>query len=216
MKKIRVLLVDDHSMVVDGFESLLEDEPEIEVVGKVLNGPDALNLLSRQTPDVMVVDLELQEGFDGIRLIEESRELYPELRVLVLSSYNTDKFITRVLAVGASGYVVKNRGIDELVDAIKSVNHGKKYYSDEVTATIMDSLQKPAVPEKPTVPEIKFTKREKDVLTLIVDGLTGPEIAERLFIAASTVETHRRNIIEKVGVKSKELITFTLRNGLLD
>lgn len=214
--KIKVLLVDDHSMVVEGFASLLSEETDMEVVGKALNGPGALAILKEQEVDVLVVDLELDEGFDGIRLIKETKEAYPEVKVLVLSSYNNNSFISRVLGTGASGYVIKNKGIEELVDAIKMVNRGKEYYSDEVAQTILKSLREEKTTEKPKALEVKLTKREKEILGLLTEGRTGPEIAETLFIAPSTVETHRRNIIEKLGIKSKELITYTLKNGLLD
>lgn len=213
---IKVLLVDDHQIVVDGFASLLEGEEGIEVIDKVLNGPDALESMAKSLPDVLVVDLELEDGFDGMQLIEKTREQYPTVKTLVLSMYKTDAHITGVLAAGASGYIVKNRGIEELVGALKDVYSGKNYYSNEVTDAIMESHRKPTASERPKEPNVKLTKREKEVLRLLAEGFTGPEVADKLFIAQSTVETHRRNVIEKANIKSKELVVFAIRSGILD
>jgi len=211
----KVLLVDDHQMVLDGFASLLESEPDIEVVGKCLNAGSALEAIGQRHPDLVVLDLELEDGFDGIELLKLLKEQKHQPKVLVLSMYKTDAHITGVLQSGALGYIVKNKGAEELVDAIRTVESGKTYYSDEITEAIMESLRNPK-PPKPKEPGIILTKREKEVLRLIIEGFTSQQIGEKLFIATSTVDSHRRNLIEKTAVKnSKELIGFAFKNGFV-
>lgn len=212
---IRVILVDDHEMVLEGFASLLRGEPNIEVVGVYSKGDEVIELVQSTCPDVALLDIELSDELNGIDLAKILLKTCPDVKVLMLSMYKTHQFIEQVFQAGIHGYIVKENGPDELVKAITTIAGGKNYYSNEVTDVVMDNLRNPRKLEEKKEFSIPLTKREKEVLALIVDGLTSNQIGEQLFIATSTVESHRRNLIDKTGVKnSKELIAFAVKTGL--
>jgi DNA-binding NarL/FixJ family response regulator len=208
---IRIILADDHQIVLDGLKMLLQEEPHIQLVGEAINGKQVLNLLEREAVDIAVLDVEMPV-MNGIEASEIIREKYPDTKILILTMYNDQAFIRKLIEIGASGYILKNKGKEELAEAIKDISEGKTYFGREVTNTLISGIQT-VVKNKPAE-EIPLTKREIDVVKLIADGKSTPQIAEELFIAHSTVETHRRNLIDKTGVpNSKALIKWAIQHG---
>jgi DNA-binding NarL/FixJ family response regulator len=192
MTKIKVFIVDDHYMVIEGIRSLLQTEEGIEWAGHATNAASCLAFLQQHLPDVILMDINLPDK-NGIDLCKEVKEKYPSVFILGLSTFNQQSFIQKMMNNGASGYVLKNATQEELMEAIEEVSKGKIYLSDEVAS----SLRKEEVPEIPVI-----TRREKEVLLLIADGLTNTEIAKQLFLSTTTVDTHRKNLLAKFDVKN--------------
>ena len=207
---IKVLIADDHTMVIDGLTMLLSEVENIQVVGKAANGLEALKILEEQEVDIAILDVEMPK-LNGIETAEQISEKHPHIRVLILSMYNDQSFIKKLIEIGAYGYILKNKGKEELVDAINSIIDGKKYYGREVVDTLISQIEKG---KEKKADNIQLTDREIDVLELIAMGHSTPQIAQKLFIAPSTVETHRRHLIEKTGVpNSKGLIRWAIEKG---
>lgn len=205
---INILLADDHYIVVEGLRSLLESETEINIVGEAKNGKEVIPILEKNKINVAVIDINMPL-MNGVELTKYIQKQFPDVKILVLTMHNEIGFIRRIIEAGAHGYILKNKGKEELVKAIKSLNNGNDYLGDEVTKTLFSSIRNNDI-----YGEIKLTKREKEVLQLIANSFTTPKISEKLCIAACTVETHRRNLIEKTGVKnSKGLVKFAVENG---
>ncbi|MCC6725787.1 MAG: response regulator transcription factor [Saprospiraceae bacterium] len=210
---INVVLADDHKIVVDGLVSILKEEEDINIVGTAYNGQQALEIIKENKVDIAVIDIEMPV-MTGIQLSKYLNEHHPEVKVLILSMYKTQDFVEQIVSAGAKGYVLKNKGSEELVKAIRYIHDGQSYIGQEITDVLIEALK--AKSGKAEQPNIQFTKREKEILALIAQGLTSIKIGEKLFIAPSTVDTHRRNLIEKTGVaNSKELIRVALENKLL-
>lgn len=191
--KIKVFITDDHYMVVEGIHALLQNESSIVWMGHASDGNSCLAYLKQQLPDVILMDISMP-GISGIDLCLEVKEKYPSVNVIGLSTFNQQSFIQRMMDNGASGYVLKNATRDELIEAIHKVFSGKEYLSfDAATA-----LRKPDI--ETNIPVI--TRREKEVLELIADGLTNNEIAQKLFISTTTVDTHRKNLLTKFEAKN--------------
>ncbi|MBK8611597.1 MAG: response regulator transcription factor [Chitinophagaceae bacterium] len=189
---IRLFIVDDHYMVIEGIHSLLLNEKEIEWMGHAGNADSCLAYLSSQLPDVILMDISMP-GMSGIELCKTVKEKYPSVYIIGLSTFNQQSFIQKMMDNGASGYVLKNATPEELIEAIKTVALGKLYLSDEV-ASVLRKNSDLGIPV--------ITRREKEVLTLIADGMTNSEIAGRLFISVSTVDTHRKNLLAKFESKN--------------
>lgn len=210
---INVVIADDHKIVVDGLISILKEEEDINVVGTAYNGQHVIDIVKKNKVDIAVIDIEMPI-MTGVQLSKYLNEHHPEVKVLILSMYKTQAFVEQIVSAGAKGYVLKNKGSEELVKAIRYIYDGQSYIGQEITDVLIEALK--AKSEKVEQPKILFTKREKEILALIAEGLTSIKIGEKLFIAPSTVDTHRRNLIEKTGVaNSKELIRFALENKLL-
>lgn len=214
---IKVLIADDHNMFVEGLESILKDDEEISVVAKCYDGNAIFVSVKEHDVDVMLLDINLPE-MSGIDVCKRLQAEYPEIRVLALSMYNDESFVSEILKHGALGYILKNTGKKELVRAIKQVSKGQSYFSDEVTQTIMKSLlnQRQQGKSKTYVPP-KISRREKEVLELIVREHTTQEIAEQLFISLKTVESHRRSLLTKLNVRNTAgLVRVAVEHKLIE
>lgn len=202
----KVFIVDDHYMVIEGIRSLLQHEKQVEWVGHASNAESCLAFLKMQQPDVILMDINLPDK-SGIDLCKEVRELYPSVYIIGLSTFNQESFIQKMMDNGASGYVLKNASQKELMDAIEKVAKGKTYFSDEAAQ---------ALRKKDTL-SVVLTRREKEVLALIANGLTNNEIGQQLFISVTTVDTHRKNLLAKFNVKNTALlIKAAIMNKLID
>ncbi len=188
----KIFIVDDHYMIVEGIRSLLQYQKGIEWMGHAMNADSCMAFLQQQQPDVILMDINLPDK-SGIDLCKEVKSKYKNIHIVGLSSYNLQSFIQKMLENGASGYVLKNATLEELVDAIETVMEGKIFLSNEAELTVHKN-------ENSKTPII--TRREKEVLLLIADGLTNNEIALKLFISITTVETHRKNLLAKFEVKN--------------
>ena len=179
-------------MVIEGIRSLLQNEKEVEWMGHAGNADSCLAFLQQQQPDIILMDISMP-GKSGIDLCKEVKEKYPAVFVIGLSTFNQQSFIHKMMKNGASGYVLKNATKQELMEAITTVARGKTYLSDEAAS----ALKKNETPEMPVI-----TRREKEVLELIADGLTNNEIAQKLFISVTTVDTHRKNLLAKFDARN--------------
>jgi DNA-binding NarL/FixJ family response regulator len=189
---IKVFIVDDHYMVVEGIRSLLKNECDIEWMGHAMNAASCMAFLNRQQPDALLLDINLPDK-SGIDLCKEIKDIYPAIHIIGLSSYNQLSFIQKMMQNGASGYVLKNATREEIIEALETVVSGEIYLSIEAANTIKEnkSIKIPVI-----------TRREKEVLQLIAEGLTNNEMAEKLYISASTVDTHRNSLLAKFEVKN--------------
>ncbi len=203
---IKVFIVDDHYMVIEGIRSLLQYADSVEWMGHATNADSCMAFLKQQLPDVILMDINLPDK-SGINLCKEVKEQYPSIFIVGLSTFNQQSFIQKMMDNGASGYVLKNATQKELLDAIETVGKGKTYLSDEAAS----SLKKDETSETPVL-----TRREKEVLELIAEGSTNVEIAARLFISASTVDTHRKNLLAKLNAKNTaSLVKIAMQHQLI-
>ena len=194
---IKVFIVDDHYMVIEGIHSLLQHESGIEWVGHATNAASCLSFLQNNTTDVILMDINLPDK-SGIDLCKEVKKAKPGVHVLALSTFNQQSFIEKMLESGASGYLLKNATQEELMEGIKTVMKGKQYLSFDAATALRQA------PENSHAPVI--TRREKEVLGLIANGMTNGEIAQQLFISIATVDTHRKNLLAKFDVKNTALL----------
>jgi DNA-binding NarL/FixJ family response regulator len=209
---IKLIIADDHQMFIDGVKALLAAEPDISVVAEALNGAALLSLLKEVSADIILLDVNMPE-MDGIEATRQIRLLYPEIRIIMLTMYNNEEFIFSLMNAGASGYMLKNTGRKELLEAIQTVYNGKLFYSKEVADTILQSI--PKKPEQQKLESAQLTEREKEVLKLIAQEFTTQEIADKLFISPNTVETHRKNLMSKLNARNiAGLVKFALQTGL--
>ncbi len=200
-----IFIVDDHYMVIEGIRSLLQNENGIEWTGHAMNAASCLAFLKNHLPDVILMDINLPDK-SGIDLCKEVKEKYPSVFIIGLSTFNQQSFIQKMMDNGASGYVLKNATQEELITAIETVIKGKTYLSEEATHTL----------RKENTTNIVLTRREKEVLELIADGMTNAEIAQKLFISVTTVDTHRKNLLAKLEAKNTaSLIKIAVSQGYL-
>ena len=188
-----VFIVDDHYMIIEGIRSLLENERGIELLGHASNAVSCIAFLQRQLPDVILMDINLPDK-SGIELCKEVKDRYPAVFILGLSTFNQQSFIEKMIANGASGYVLKNASRNELIEAINTAKQGKKYLSLDASLTLRKTTNDSNVPV--------LTRREKEVLELIAEGMTNNEIAQKLYISVSTVDSHRKNLLSKFEAKN--------------
>ncbi|HQZ49110.1 MAG TPA: response regulator transcription factor, partial [Chitinophagaceae bacterium] len=188
---IKVFIVDDHYMVIEGIRSLLQNEKGIDWAGHATNASSCLAFLQQQQPDVILMDINLPDK-SGIDLCKEVKERYPSVFIIGLSTFNQQSFIQKMIDNGASGYVLKNATQAELMEAIEIVASGKNFLSNEAALSLRskDNNDAPVI-----------TRREKEVLELIAEGMTNNEVAQKLFISPSTVDTHRKNLLVKFDAK---------------
>jgi DNA-binding NarL/FixJ family response regulator len=214
MSPTRVVLADDHNLVRAGVRKILESHSGIEVVGEVGDGAAAVALLeSRDDVDVLVLDLTMP-GMDGFEVLEHAKRVRPDTRVLVLSMHAGSEHVARAVREGADGYLLKDSAVQELVAAIEAVMAGRSYYSPTVQEQLSHIVRAGSALARPLD---QLTDRERDILKLVARGLSTKEIASRLDISPRTVDTHRANLMRKLGLKSVALLTqFALREGLLD
>ncbi len=210
---IKIIVADDHQMFIDGIKALLKNEKDIKVTGEALNGHEVLALLKKEPADIVLLDVNMP-GMDGIETTKPIREKYADVKILMLTMHNKHEFIFGLANAGASGYILKNTGRKELLEAIHTVHAGKTYFSKEVTETILQNITKKPTEQK--LEAAQLTEREKDVLKLIAQEFTTQEIADQLFISTNTVETHRKNLLSKLNAKNiAGLVKFAIQTGLI-
>jgi two-component system NarL family response regulator len=209
---IRVMLVDDHKILRDALKTVLEREKDMIFVGEASNGAEALTSIKTARPDVVVMDIGMPD-MGGIQTTLAMRASSPEIRILALSTFFDRRVVMQMLGAGASGYIVKSAGSEELLNGIRSVFSGRSYLCPEVSRVVVDSACGSNFEGKSN--GHRLGRRESEVLKLLAEGLTSPEIGIRLHIATSTVEVHRRNIMRKLDLHSvAELTKYAIRQGL--
>ncbi len=195
MSFLKIYIVDDHQMLIDGLKALLSDERHISLVGENTSSKVALKEVGEYRPDIVLTDINMPE-MDGIELTREIKKQQPEVKVIALSMYGERETISDMLKAGVSAYILKNTGKQELLKAIEKVASGGTFFSDEVSAEMMRTYPEQAAKE------ISLSQREIEVIELIAREYTNAKIAEALFISERTVETHRKNIFRKTDTKS--------------
>lgn len=201
------MIADDHQVIIDGIKSLLTSE-EIQAVGEAHSGDELMDKLTRTTPDVILLDINMP-GMNGLEAASLIRQKYPVVKLLVLTMYNKPEFIRNLISAGVHGYLLKNTGKAELLNAIRMVYNGEDYFSHEVSKTLIASMKSNTSSQEP-----QLTKREKEVLKLIAKGMSTLEIAEKLFVSKHTIDTHRKNLLGKLNIKnSVGLARYAIDNG---
>lgn len=215
---ITVLIVDDHKIIRDGIKSLLEGAPNIQIVGEASNGIEGIQFYQEHPVDVIIMDIRMPE-MGGIEATQFLTDNYPGVKILALTMHDEEAFISKMLQAGASGYLLKNVGKEELITAINKIYKGENYFSLDVATKMMTKfMSSKSLPDKDIEDgeELQLTKREIEVIKLIAEGLTSQDIAERLFISPRTVDTHRRNLLQKLNVKNTaELIKYAIKHNIV-
>jgi len=207
---ISVFIVDDHPVVIEGIHSLLQNEKDIAWVGQAMNASSCLGFFVNNTADVVLMDISMP-GMDGVELCSVMKEKYPGIMILGLSTFNQGLYIKKMVENGASGYILKNSSKEELIKAIHAVHEGYIYFSGEVGMALQEYQQSALARELPVL-----TPREKEVLELIAEGYTNPQIAEKIFLSPFTVDSHRKNLLAKLGVKNTaSLIRLAVEKKLI-
>ncbi len=208
--RIRILLVDDHPLVIEGIIARFEDEESIVVVGQAGSGHEALEQARATRPDVVLMDVSMPD-MDGIEAMRQLKMELPEIKVLILSMHDEQEYVVRLMQLGATGYVLKDIGSDELLKAIEAVYQGSTYFSAGISQSLFSRFDEARL----TTDEL-LTKREEEVIKLIAEGECNKNIARILDISVRTVETHRHNIKKKLGIHSAAGLTrYAIENGLV-
>jgi two-component system nitrate/nitrite response regulator NarL len=211
-KKIKLLLVDDHPIVLDGIKSHLCAQPDFEVVGDAANGQEALRKAKLTLPDVILMDISMPH-MNGLEAMTNLRKQVPNAKILVLTMHDSREYIAQVVRSGARGYLLKDSAPAELVGAIKAVHGGEVYFSPSVSKVLIEEM---ADGRKPSGPEQQpLTDREREVLSLIAEGLLNKQIADRLGIGVRTIETHRERIMRKLDIHTVAGLTkYAIARGM--
>jgi len=213
---INLLIVDDHQMFIDGIKSLLRKEKNIKIVAEALNGKDALEILKTEDIDVAIIDISMPQ-MTGTELIKIIKNDFPHVKTLVLTMYNDKSIVREILNAEAEGYILKNTGKQELLDALFKIADNGTYYSSEVVSILMQNIHKDEVEKDKDNLAQSLTERELEIIRLIGQEYSSAQIAETLFISQFTVDTHRKNILKKTQAKTLVgLIKFAIENNLMD
>lgn len=209
---IKIAITDDHLLVINGIKSMLAEISGTQLIFDALNGKDLLQKLSVQQPDILLLDIQLADE-NGINLCQTVLQQYPEIKVIALTSFDDITYVKQMVKNGASGYLLKNIDVQTLQTALNTVKYGEQYIDPHIQKNI---IQESLLGTKASRYDIPLTKREKEILELISEGLSNKEIADQLCISLRTVETHRFNIVQKLDVKNTAaLIKEATRRGLI-
>ena len=216
MEEINVFVVDDHQIFLDGIVSLLDDEPNIKIVGTAHNGKEAIDRIKSSKVDVVLMDINMPE-MDGIEATKQLKKINPDIKILMLTMHSEARFIKECLEIGAKGYVMKNISKDDLLKAIETVYQDKSYLDQNSQEKLISSMSN-AEEDNRNYDELaaQITQRELEILQLIALGLTSQDIANKLFISKNTVETHRKNMLAKLNVNNTAaLLKIAYKKGLV-
>ena len=216
MTQLRVVIADDHAVVRSGLRLILGSQPDIEIVGEAATGEEAIRQARSLRPDMILLDIAMP-GLNGLEAARAIRQEAPEVRIVVLTMYDDEAYLREFLQLGAAAYVLKEAADTELLAAIRAVQRGEPFIYPSLTRQLIDLYLKQARPALPLDNhEAELSPRETEVLRLVALGLTGQQIAGRLLISASTVETHRAHVMEKLGLRGRaQLVRYALSKGLL-
>lgn len=213
MKKIRVLLADDHQVLLDGLQNLFTGIPDIECIGRAVNGQEVLDFLEENEVDVILMDINMPV-IDGVETTKRVHAKYPEVKVVALTMLEQGSFIQQMLKQGAVGFLLKNSGKEHVLNAIRTVSLGGQYLGPEATQLLIERMQGQNDKKRAFIP--RLTRREQEVLALISKGMPTQEVADALYISFNTVESHRKNLLSKFGARNvAELIRIAVERGML-
>jgi len=196
MKKIRVLIADDHRVLLDGLVMMLKNVEQIELVSTASNGEEVLVKMSSYYVDVLMIDIQMPiiDGYETAKIVLEK---FPDTKVLILSMHSERIYIEKMYTLGVNGYLLKTAGKSEIIEAIEKVYQGRKYFSQDVTMAILENSK-----NQSKIVSNELTKREKEIILLIANGLTNSEIAAKLFLSSDTIKTHRKNMMRKLDISN--------------
>ena len=206
MNTLNIVLVDDHVLVRDGIKALLEEEQGLTVIDEASNGLEALTVLKKQQPNILIIDIRMPK-MNGIELVKEVKKSYPEIKTLVLSMHDSEEYVLSAIDAGADGYLLKGASKEEFLKALNTIATGGKYFSGDISAIIINNLtNKKTTKESPKKQldenPFQLTKREKQILRLVLKGKSNKEIAAELEVSKRTAEVHRFNLMKKLKVKN--------------
>lgn len=206
MNNLNIILVDDHVLVRDGIKALLEDEQGITVIDEASNGIEALTILKKQTPDLLIVDIRMPE-MNGIEVVKEVNKNYSDIKTLVLSMHDSEEYVLSAIEAGADGYLLKGASKEEFLKALHTIAYGGKYFSGDISSIIINNLTNKKTPSENPKKKLdknpyQLTKREKQILKLVLKGNSNKEIAAELEVSKRTAEVHRFNLMKKLKVKN--------------
>ena len=216
MKKIKILIADDHTIFRQGLQMLLAQEDDMEVVGEAADGVEALELAKELAPDIILLDIEMP-NIDGIKVAQKLKKSLPQIKIIVLTSYSDDQFLFEFLKLGVSGFVLKDSASQELIYSIRKSHEGKVFFDPSVSKKVMEKFSQVTGGKSDFINYGKLSDREKEVLQFVVEGYATKEVAEKLFISPKTVENHKANIMRKLNIRDRNALTkYALRLGLID
>ena len=218
MKKIRILIADDHSIVRQGLRALFQSVPEFSIIGEAANGEELVDLAASLQPDVAIVDISMPElnGIEATRILKENNS---GARILILTIHDEEEYVSQMIRAGADGYVLKDTDKDELFMAVRAVAAGGRFFSPGISKLIIDEFVKQARdPYAARLPSSQLlTRRESEILRYIAQGVTSKKIAEKLFLRVRTVNTHRTNLMQKLNIHDTAgLVRYAIQNGMVD
>jgi len=207
--KVRIVLADDHKILLESLNFVLKKQPDIEVVSTVSNGAELMNVLARTAVDVVLMDIQMPE-LDGFQAAVGIRTRFPQVKILVLSMHNDRSYIERMYELGAAGYLLKTADIDEIIEAIQKVAQGESYFNSEVVLSFKNRSSNYSM-------ELKLTRRERQVIELIAKENSNVQIAQILNLSVGTINSYRKNLLKKLNVKNTAgLIRFAMNHGILN
>jgi len=218
--KINIVLADDHVLVRNGIKAMLESDPEIQVIGEASNGREALDVTRRVRPHILVLDIRMPE-MTGLEAVAKLENTAPGTKAVILSMHDSEEYVMEALDVGAYGYLLKDTDKNEFIKALKQVQQGHKYFSGAVSSILADRLlnTRPVekiIEETETPDPYHLTRKEKEILRLVVDGKPNKQIADSLAKSVRTVETHRFNIMKKMGVNNAiDMVNKAIKENLI-
>lgn len=214
MKKLKILVAEDHAIVREGIIGLLAGNPDFEVVAEAADGVDALHLVDELSPDLLLMDLSMP-NVDGLTATKQAKKKHPDLKIIILTIHDSEEYIYQVFKNGADGYVLKEAAFTELLMAIDAVMHGKKFLSPSVSGDVIQHyLDNPLTEPNPID---SLTEKEREVLRMITAGMSNKEMADKRFVSVKTIEFHRMNIMKKLDIHNQAaLIRFGINSGAID
>lgn len=212
---LKIILVDDHILVRQGMSALLRGEPNLEIAGEARNGIEAIDLCEKVKPDLVLMDIHMPV-MNGVECTRILRKTSPEIKILAVSLHNNTSYLMDMMSAGAQGYVLKNAGKEELLLAICKVSNGSYYISPELSLTVLEDYKSSFDYKSSSDVIIPLSEGEREILTLIAEGLTNTQMAQKLFISIRTVESRRKKLLDKTGTtNAATLIKFALKNNMV-
>jgi DNA-binding NarL/FixJ family response regulator len=216
MNKIKLILVDDHRLFLDGVKSLLSEVDYIKIIAEATSGYELLNLLNKLTPDLIMLDISMK-GLSGIEVSKQITAQYPEIKILILSMHTNEEFVLNAIKAGVKGYLSKDTSKEELLEAIEIIYNGGEAYSKLISDNFLKSYVKKFKAEQNLIENKTLTLRELEILKLAVIGLSNKEIADKLFISTKTVDSHKNNIMQKLSLKNTaEMVLYAVKNKIIE
>jgi DNA-binding NarL/FixJ family response regulator len=216
MNKIKIILVDDHRLFLDGVKSLLSEVEFIEIIAEATSGLELLKLLNEVTPDLIMLDISMK-GLSGIEVSKQITAQYPDIKILILSMHTNEEFVLNAIKAGVKGYLSKDTSKEELLEAIEIIYNGGEAYSKLISENFLKSYVKKFKAEQNLIESKTLTVREIEILKLAVIGLSNKEIADKLFISTKTVDSHKNNIMQKLKLKNTAaMVLYAVKNKIVE